>query len=64
MTTADDEDDFDYAPILEEVKRRSAELDMRARHPEPWLTTRQFLEGIQAPERDECANGLRSCSQN
>jgi hypothetical protein len=50
---ADDEDGFDYAPYLAEVTRRSAELDRRARHPGPWLTTKQLLEGIQALERDE-----------
>ena len=49
----DDEDDFDYAPYLAEVERKSAELDRRARHPGPWLTTKQFLEGIQAAEPDK-----------
>ena len=48
---ADDDDGFDYAPYLAEVTRRSTEIDRRARHPGPWLTTKQFLEGIQVPER-------------
>ncbi len=50
---SEDEKGFDYTPYLAEVERSMAELDRRARHPGPWLTTEQFLEGLRHPEPAE-----------
>jgi hypothetical protein len=46
---SEDDDGFDYAPYLAEVERNMADLDRRARHPGPWLTTEQFLDGLSEP---------------
>lgn len=40
------EDGIDYGPYIAWAELNMAELDRRARHPGPWLTTEQFLDGL------------------